>query len=70
VSKKLDRVMSNMEWLQRYGNTSVDFLEAGISDHSPALVCIEKVKSFGPTPFKFFNFWADHRLFLGWVEEG
>jgi hypothetical protein len=70
VSKKLDRVMSNMAWLQRYGNTSVEFLEAGVSDNSPASVSIEKPVSFGPKPFKFFNFWADHKLFLDWVEEG
>jgi hypothetical protein len=56
VSKKLDKVMSNMEWLQRFGSTSVEFLEAGVSDHSPALVSIKKAMSFGPKPFKFYNF--------------
>jgi hypothetical protein len=29
VSKKIDRVMSNLQWLSRFGNTSVEFLEAG-----------------------------------------
>jgi hypothetical protein len=48
----------------------VEFLEAGVSDHSPALVTIGKAVSFGPKPFKFFYFWADHRLFLDWVVEG
>jgi hypothetical protein len=37
-------------------------------NHSHALVSIERVKSFGPKPFKFFNFWANHRLFFDWVE--
>jgi hypothetical protein len=45
-----------MEWLQRFGSTSVEFLEAGVSDHSPALVSIKKAMSFGPKPFKFYNF--------------
>jgi predicted PolB exonuclease-like 3'-5' exonuclease len=26
VSKKLDRVLSNCEWLNQFGNTSVEFL--------------------------------------------
>jgi hypothetical protein len=29
-----------------------------------------KFVSFGPKPFKFFNFWAEHRQFLDWVAEG
>jgi hypothetical protein len=70
VSKKLDRVMTNLEWLHRFGNTSVDFLEAGVLNHSPALVTIERAISYGPKPFKFFNFWADHSLFMDWVKEG
>lgn len=63
-------VMSILEWLNRFGNTSVDFLEVGVSDHSPALVTIESAISSGPKPFKFFNFWAEHSLFMDWIEEG
>jgi len=48
----------------------VEFLEKGVSDHSPALVTIAKLVSYGPKPFKFFNFWADHRNFLDWIKEG
>jgi len=32
----------------------VDFMERGISNHSPALMCIGKLSSFGPKPFNFF----------------
>jgi hypothetical protein len=70
VSKKLDRVMANFEWLNVFVNTSVDFLEVGISDHSPALVSVEEYNSYGPKPFKFFNFWADNKHFLDWIKEG
>jgi exonuclease III len=54
VSKKLDRVLSNLLWLQQFGNSSVQFLERGVSDHSPCLVSIAKFVSYGPKPFKFF----------------
>ncbi|XP_062154353.1 uncharacterized protein LOC133862536 [Alnus glutinosa] len=34
ISKKLDRALSNLEWLQHFGNTAVECLERGVSDHS------------------------------------
>jgi hypothetical protein len=70
ISKKLDRVMANFGWIKAFVNTSVDFFEGGLSDHSPALVSIEDYISYGPKPFKFFNFWADHGQFLDWIQEG
>jgi hypothetical protein len=70
VSKKLDRVLANGDWLASFSNTAVEFLERGVSDHSPALVTVAKLVSYGPKPFKYFNFWADHKNFLQWVEDG
>ncbi|XP_062155298.1 uncharacterized protein LOC133863345 [Alnus glutinosa] len=70
VSKKLDRVLANGDWLATFSNTAVEFLERGVSDHSSALVTIAKQISYGPKPFKYFNFWSDHKNFLQWVEEG
>lgn len=51
VSKKLDRALSNLDWLQHFGNTAVEFLERGVSDHSPILVTVEQFISYGPKPF-------------------
>jgi len=45
VSKKLDRVLSNFCWLQKFPHTVVEFLEGGISDHSPALISVEQYVS-------------------------
>jgi len=70
VSKKLDRVLANGEWFTSFSNTAVEFLERGVLDHSPALVTVAKLVSNGPKPFKFFNFWAEHKNFLEWIEEG
>jgi hypothetical protein len=28
------------------------------------------MQSFGPKPFKFFNYWVEHKDFLSWVNEG
>jgi hypothetical protein len=68
--RKLDRVMANVNWLQHYGNTPVDFLERSLSDHSPSLVSVTKYVSYRPKPFKFFKFWVEHAQFLDWVDEG
>lgn len=70
VAKKLDRVMANEVWLDKLGQTSVDFLESGVSDHSPACISIGMKQSFGSKPFKFFNYWAEHLDFLQWVAQG
>jgi hypothetical protein len=53
--------------LKTFGNTSIEFLERGVSDHSPALVTVSSFVSYGPKPFKYFNFWADHSHFLEWI---
>lgn len=53
-----------------YGKTLVEFLEGRVSDHSTSIISEGKLSSFGPRPFKFFSFWADHPKFLQWVEEG
>ena len=34
------------------------------------MVTMDKLRSFGPRPFKFFSFWAKNANFLNWVEEG
>jgi hypothetical protein len=57
ITIKLDRVLANMSWLSSFGSTAVEFLSEGISDHSPAIISIGTLQSFGPKPFKFYNFW-------------
>jgi hypothetical protein len=70
VARKLDRVLANEFWLSYFGKTIVEFCPCGISDHSSAVISIGKMQSFGPKPFKFFNYWVEHKDFLSWVKEG
>jgi hypothetical protein len=70
VAKKLDRVLANEAWMGLYGNTQVDFLEAGVLDHSPSVITVGRLKSFGPCPFKFFSYWAENPDFLSWMSKG
>jgi len=67
IARKLDRVLVNEEWLGRFGGTNVDFLSAGVSDHSPGLITVGSLVSFGPKPFKFCNFWLEHGDYMEWL---
>ena len=42
--------------MSSFGSTAVEFLVGGISDHSPAVITVGTLQSFGPKPFKFYNF--------------
>lgn len=46
----------------------MEFLEPGISDHSPALLTFGSRKSFGPKSFRFCNLWCEHADFKNWIE--
>lgn len=56
--------------MECFGQTDVEFLDWDILYHCPTLITVDKVQSFGPKPFKFFNFWVDHDKFLDWVFQG
>jgi hypothetical protein len=64
VARKLDRVLANEFWMSYFGKTIVEFCPWDISDHSPAVISIGRMQSFGNKPFKFFNYWVEHKDFL------
>lgn len=53
-----------------HGNTKVEFLDGGVSDHSASVITVGKLKSFGPCLFKYFTYCSDNAEFLNWVTEG
>lgn len=48
--------------------SSVEFLELGISDHSPAVIKIFPHENSGPKPFKFLIGGLKMRFFFLWLE--
>ncbi|KAK9689632.1 hypothetical protein RND81_09G072400 [Saponaria officinalis] len=56
IWSKLDRAMVNDHWLATFPSTSVHFLPAGVSDHSPALVTV-LAEARRPRRFSFLNCW-------------
>jgi hypothetical protein len=69
IARKLDRVLVNEDWLCNFGKTIVDFPPCGVSDHSPAFISVGTLVSFGPKPFKFFNYWLEHDSFMDWLAD-
>ncbi|KAL4291160.1 hypothetical protein GQ457_14G012080 [Hibiscus cannabinus] len=69
LARKLDRDIVNPAWYKRFMHSTVEVLAPGISDHCPVLVTLDRrVKSL-PKPFRFFNFWSRHSIFLKVVAE-
>lgn len=64
--KKLDRVLFNSHWLQRFPNSSMELLSRATSDHNPLLYkCLSPHSS--PASFKFQNMWIRHPDFSSFV---
>ncbi|KAK3226009.1 hypothetical protein Dsin_005871 [Dipteronia sinensis] len=68
ISKKLDRVLVNNDWLVKFENSEAIFLPPGNADHCPFMVklglqCIKKNR-----PFNIFNFLTDRADFLPLLE--
>ncbi|KAL8147715.1 hypothetical protein AgCh_005151 [Apium graveolens] len=66
--KKLDRVLANLDFFQKFGGAKVSFLPRGVSDHSSAIVKLCQARQQGKRSFKFNNFLAYRNNFLNLVE--
>ncbi|KAK9681949.1 hypothetical protein RND81_10G039200 [Saponaria officinalis] len=60
---KLDRVMGNCVWFHASWDVQVEFLEPGVSDHSPGLVSFTTPSGNKGNSFKYLNGWSQHESF-------
>ena len=69
IKKKLDRALVNQRWLDSFPTAFAEFLQPGISDHSPIVIHVTaQVKRKG-MPFKFYNYWTSLEKFYDIVHE-
>lgn len=68
--KKLDRVMINGEFLNKFNDSSALFMPNLVSDHYPALVNFPEQYVRKPQPFRFTNYIVDKPGFFEAVQEG
>ncbi|KAK3230002.1 hypothetical protein Dsin_001883 [Dipteronia sinensis] len=64
ISKKLDRVLVNNDWLVKFENSEEIFLPPSISNHCPSVVKLGLQGIKKNRPFKIFNFLIDRADFL------
>ncbi|KAL2901192.1 LINE-1 retrotransposable element ORF2 protein [Bienertia sinuspersici] len=57
VWSKLDRVMANEIWLEKFQSANAVFLTEGCSDHCPAILRMNFEVGKGRKPFKYFQMW-------------
>ena len=69
IASKLDRCLINPCWLASFCNTFVLVDMPGISDHCSLVLHLRHANTSRPKPFKFFNAWTSHNLFLQTVED-
>ena len=63
LTRKLDRVLVNPDWLSSFSFAEAAFLPSGSSDHSPVVVNLGVELYRRRVTFRFFNFWAAHPEF-------
>ena len=69
ISKKLDRILVNDEWLNAFPNSLGVFGDSGISDHTPCCVFLDYLKPKPKKPFKFFSLLNDNPEFVILLKE-
>ena len=69
IMRKLDRVLTNSEFVSRFQDAGSIFLPRGISDHSPCIVSFKGGVHVKAKGFKFDNFMTMHPDFLKSVSD-
>ncbi|XP_058203014.1 uncharacterized protein LOC131317484 [Rhododendron vialii] len=59
---KIDRVLINSAWLDKFSDSKAVFLTLGVSDHCSTMVTVMPA-SHVRRPFKIFNFWLKNSKF-------
>ncbi|XP_019240505.1 PREDICTED: uncharacterized protein LOC109220492 [Nicotiana attenuata] len=68
VYSKIYWAFGNFSWTKNYGHLEADFLEHGVSDHSPIIVQIWKRRTIHPKPFKLYMVTMEHKDFRAMVD--
>lgn len=65
---KLDRMLVNEEWLNKWPNYSLKSDGRSLSDHCPIFSEVV-IKDWGPKPFRFINSWISHPEFKQFIKQ-
>lgn len=60
---KLDRVLINSYWFNRFSHVEAQFLPSGTSDHSPCVVRMQNAHPTGRSMFRYCSLWSKDEQF-------
>ncbi|XP_074293050.1 uncharacterized protein LOC141619949 [Silene latifolia] len=63
VYSRLDRIMSNQEWVENFGDYLAHFHPEGLFDHCPCTLVDRHADFGGKKSFKYFNMWGTSEEF-------
>ncbi|XP_056688365.1 uncharacterized protein [Spinacia oleracea] len=70
ISSRIDMAFGNIDWHSTFTDAIIDYVNPGLSDHSPLVMTCKSHVGGGSRPFKFFNYMAEHDSFLSVVKKG
>ncbi|XP_074290992.1 uncharacterized protein LOC141617727 [Silene latifolia] len=66
---RLDRVLVNSDWIQRFPASYADALVAGVSDHYPLVITVQTNDVQRPKQFRYLNCWGQDPSFVPVVKK-
>ncbi|PHT40138.1 hypothetical protein CQW23_18992 [Capsicum baccatum] len=68
VYNKIDWILVNANWIQKWPHSVGICMDPQLSDHSPLCIELEQQVVSGTKPFRFYNYLAEHEQFLREVQ--
>ncbi|XP_056691942.1 uncharacterized protein [Spinacia oleracea] len=68
IASRIDWCLGNADWIHKFSNVQVEYLNPSISDHSPLLINCFPDKAEGGRPFRFFNYLDEHSNFSAIIQ--
>ncbi|XP_075091459.1 uncharacterized protein LOC142171671 [Nicotiana tabacum] len=68
VLSRIDRVITNNDWVNKFPASKVHYMPAGVYDHSPAMIKWEGMGALKMRIFRYYNMWSMDNSFIARVE--
>ncbi|KAM6542830.1 hypothetical protein CsatB_007277 [Cannabis sativa] len=69
IFSKIDRILANQTWINKYELAEAVYLNEGLFDHTPAILSLHPDLVSGKKPFKYFKMWKSHPKYDSCLKE-
>uniref|UniRef100_A0A803NHS2 CCHC-type domain-containing protein n=1 Tax=Cannabis sativa TaxID=3483 RepID=A0A803NHS2_CANSA len=63
IYSRIDHVFVNEDWIDKFPTAFAMFTWEASSDHCSCVISVTLSEEIGTKPFRYFNFWSDHKDF-------